>query len=439
MSSGYAKGADPAGAMPPPGGSRSATEPDMSAGPRSVFRHRAFTTMWAAASLSYWGDGVILAAAPLAAAAITSDPRLVSGLTVAATLPWALFCLLSGAVVDRVDRLRLMYRIDVIRAGLMAVPAVALLLGFSSIWVLFVVFFALGTAETFFANAAQAALPSVVPSRDLESANAKLQSAELVLGQFVGPLLGGLLFAVAAELPFALNAVSFALSAVLLLVTRRRNTARIVVRPAGRASLRHQIAEGLGWLGRHRQLRTLAMFTGLTNLLVEATMAVLVLFSREELGAGSAGFGSLLAVAAVGGVVASGVGPRLSRHLGDRWVLVVVLALQAVAQIVIFTTSSFVVVAAALALSAFGIVVWNIVTISIRQRVVPDSMLGRVNSVYRFVAWGTIPLGAATGGILAAAVGTRPVFLIAGLLLAGVSVLGLLMLRATPTALPGKP
>jgi MFS family permease len=394
--------------------------------------------LWTAASLSYWGDGVILAAAPLAAAAITSDPRLVSGLTVAATLPWALFCLLSGAVVDRVDRLRLMGRIDLLRAGLMAVPAVAFLLGWSSIWLLFIVFFALGTAETFFANAAQAALPSVVPSRALESANAKLQSAELVLGQFVGPLLGGLLFAVAAELPFALNAASFVLSAVLLLVTRRLAPPRAVARPRARGSLRHQIGEGLVWLGRHSQLRLLAVFTGLTNLLVEATMAVLVLFSRDELGVGGAGFGSLLAIAAIGGVVASGVGPALSRLLGERWVLVSVLVFQAVAQIVIFTSSSssFVAVAAALALSAFGIVVWNIVTISIRQKVVPDSLLGRVNSVYRFVAWGTIPLGAAAGGIVAAAVGTRPVFLIAGLLLAGVAVLGLLLLRATPMPLP---
>lgn len=390
-------------------------------------RH-AFAAMWTAAALSYCGDGVMLAAAPLAAATLTSDPRLISGLTVAATLPWALFCLVSGAVVDRVDRIRLMWRIDLLRACLMIVLALSFALGSPSIYLLFVAFFCLGTAETFFANAAQAALPSVVPASALRSANAKLQSTELVLAQFAGPPLGGLLFTVAASLPFVVDSTSFLLSAALLLLIRRRPQPA-APRPAGREPLRRQIAEGLAWLWKHSQLRVLAMFTGLVNLLTEATLSLLVIFSRDDLGMGNVGFGYLLAVAALGGVVASVVGPRLSSRLGDRCTLIAVLGIQSVTQIVIFCSSSFALVAAALALAAFGIVVWNIVTISLRQTIVPDHLLGRVNSVYRFVAWGTIPLGAAAGGIVAAAVGTRSLFLVSGLLLAGVSVLAIFLLR----------
>lgn len=393
---------------------------------------RSFTALWTAAALSYGGDGVILAAAPLAAATLTHDPRLISGLTVAATLPWALFCLVSGAIVDRVDRIRLMWRIDLLRAALMAVPALAFVLGSPSIYLLLVAFFCLGTAETFFANAAQAALPSVVPQSALRSANGKLQSAELVLAQLVGPALGGLLFAVAAGLPFVVDSISFLLSAALLPLIRRRPFPA-PSQPVVPESLRLQIGEGLAWLWKHSQLRVLAMFTGLINMLTEATLSVLVIFNRDELGMGNAGFGYLLAIAAVGGVVASGVGPRLSNWLGDRRTLILVLVIQSLTQIVVFFSSSFAFVAFALALAAFGIVVWNIVTISLRQTIVPDQLLGRVNSVYRFIAWGTIPLGAVAGGVVATAVGTRSLFLISGLMLAGVCVLALFLLGSSST------
>jgi MFS family permease len=374
---------------------------------------------------------VILAAAPLAAASLTSDPRLVSGLMVAATLPWVMFCLVSGAVVDRVDRIRLMWRIDLLRACVIAVPALTFALGSPNIYVLFVVFFCLGTAETFYANAAQAALPSVVRADRLQSANGKLQSAELILNQLAGPPLGALLFGVAVALPFAVDSASFLLSAALLLLIRRRQVP-VVQRPVVREPLRRQIAQGLSWLWNNHQLRVLAMFTGLVNLLTEATLSVLVIFSREDLGAGSLGFGYLLAIASLGGVVASGVGPALIRRLGDRRTLIAVLAIQSLTQLVIFWSSSFALIAGALALAAGGIILWNIVTISLRQTVVPDHLLGRVNSVYRFVAWGTIPLGAGAGGVLAAAIGTRSLFLVSGLLLAGVCVLAVFLLSSPP-------
>lgn len=171
------------------------------------------------------------------------------------------------------------------------------------------------------------------------------------------------------------------------------------------------------------------MFTGLVNLFTEATLSILVIFSRDELGMGNVGFGYLLAIAALGGVVAGGVGPRLSRGLGDRRTLIAVLGIQSVTQIVIFCSASFALAAAALAVAAFGIVLWNIVTVSLRQTIVPDHLLGRVNSVYRFVAWGTIPLGAAAGGVIGSVIGTRSLFLVSGLMLAGVSVLAVFLLR----------
>ena len=283
---------------------------------RTRFGGSAFPVMWTGAALSYCGDGVVLAAGPLAAAALTSDPRLISGLTVAATLPWAMFCLLSGAVVDRVDRIRLMWRIDLFRG----VPD-----GRSGALVR--------------ARHAQhlSALPGLLlprHGRDVlhergagdaahgrAAAQAALCERQAAVGrdrplQLAGPPLGGLLFAVAASLPFLVDSISYLLSSALLLLIRRLPRRSAPVAPAGdpvpwsrfrrpratnlgasaatprRAALsspdpeplRSQIAQGLAWLWRHPQLRMLAVFTGLTNLLTEATLSVLVIFSRDELG-----------------------------------------------------------------------------------------------------------------------------------------------------------
>lgn len=401
-------------------------------------RNHAFSALWTAAALSYCGDGVILGAAPLAAATLTSDPRLIAGLTVAATLPWALFSLVSGAVVDRVDRIRLMWRIDVLRAAVMAVPALSFVLGKPNIYLLLACFFSLGTAETFFANAAQAALPSVVPTHNLRAANGKLQGAELVLTQLLGPPLGGALISAAVVLPFAVDSASFLLSAVLLMSIGRPRQSAVPVSPTrpAREPLGRQIAVGMRWLWGHSQFRLLAILTGLVNLLTEATLSVLVIFSRDVMGTGPVGFGNLLAVAGLGGVVASVVGPLLSARLGDRRTLLLALQLQWVTQLAIWGSPRLFVVASALAVAAFGIVLWNVVAVSLRQTLVPVDLCGRVNSVYRFVAWGTIPLGAAMGGAAAALIGTRALFLWSGLLLGAVSISALLLLHppAPPTA-----
>ena len=199
-------------------------------------------------------------------------------------------------------------------------------------------------------------------------------------------------------------------------------------RAAAAPRLGAQIDEGLVWLWRHPRLRALALLTGLTNLCTEATLSVLVVFSTQELHLSDTGFGYLLAVAAVGGVAGSAVAPWLSRLIGQRDVLLVVLALQAATQAAIFLTASTVAVAVALAFAALGIVMWNVVTISWRQALVPDHLMGRVNSVYRFVAWGTIPVGAMAGGFVAAAIGTRGLFGVSAAALAGVLVLAVRLL-----------
>ncbi len=380
---------------------------------------RDFQLLFSAASLSFCGDGLILAAGPLMASSLTHDPRLVSGLTIAATLPWPLFCLAGGRVADRFDRLGIMWRMDLFRGALFAALVFVFIAVGRELPVLYITVFLVGCADTLFGTAYQSVLPALVPKGRLHTANGRLQGSELVFSQMGGPPLGSLLFGVDRILPFAADSLSFLLSAGLLLAVRRpppRVEDKIDVRASGGATA------GLAYLFRHPALRGITLFTAITNLCTEATMAVLVIFTTKELHRGAPTFGGLLAVAAIGGVLGSVCGPWCATKLGDRVTLLIVLAIQALTQVVIFAFKSLTVTAVCLAVAAFGIVIWNVVTVSLRQEIVPDHLLGRVSSAHRFIAWGMLPLGAALGGIAAASFGTRTLFLVSGALLATAAV-----------------
>jgi hypothetical protein len=220
-----------------------------------------YRKLWAASAVSNLGDGITLVAGPLLAASLTRDPALVAGLTVAQRLPWLLFSLLSGALVDRFDRRRLMAAVDLFRTVVVGVLGVAVVSGWASLPLTYVAFFLLGTAETRFANASIAIMPAVVPKERLERANGRLFAAELSANQFAGPPVGGALFAVAAALPFLVDAGTFAASAALLLALRGRFRVAPAEGPAG-TTIAAEIAEGLAWLLRHRLLLVLAIMLG---------------------------------------------------------------------------------------------------------------------------------------------------------------------------------
>lgn len=208
-----------------------------------------FWKLWAASTISNLGDGVTLVAGPLLAASLTRDPVLVAGVAFAQRLPWLLFSLISGALVDRLDRRRLMVAVDGFRTVLLGFLGLAVLMDFVSIPLLYVVFFLMGTAETLFDTASVSILPAVVPRESLEKANGRLFGAQIVANEFAAPPLGGFLFAIAASVPFFFDAGSFAAAAVFVLVMRGKFQ---VERPEGAPSttLWTEISEGLGWLWR---------------------------------------------------------------------------------------------------------------------------------------------------------------------------------------------
>lgn len=385
---------------------------------------RNYDKLWLASAVSNLGDGVRLTALPLLAASITRDPGAVAGVSLAGGLPWLFFALLAGAVVDRVDRRRLMSGMQVLRMAIMAALAATIVGGMESMPVLYIVAFALGVGEVLFDNAAQASMPMVVPRTELEAANGRLYAAEIVTNSFGGPPLGGFLFVAAAASPFAFDAATFALGAALIYSMAGRF--RVEREPeATPTTIWVDIKEGLVWLWRHRLIRTLALMLGTMMLSYTATLSVFVLFSLEILGVGGAGFGVLLAMSTVGSVLATVTTRRITRAIGDAAALYAAVAVLAAAPGVIALTSSPIAVGAMGVLEGFGAVLWNIITVSMRQAIIPERLLGRVNSVYRLIGWGTMPVGAATGGVLAGVFGLRGPFVVAAVVTAVMGVAAL--------------
>ncbi|WP_027945089.1 MFS transporter [Amycolatopsis taiwanensis] len=374
----------------------------------------AFWRLWGSAGLSDLANGTLQVAVPLMAVGLTQTPTLIAGATFAFTLPWLLFALPAGALVDRLDRRRVMLGANVVRASLVAVFLLAVLLDAGTIWALYVIAFGVGVAETIYESAAQSIVPQVVRRDQLPRANGRLYAAQLTANEFVGPPLAGFLVTVGVAFAVAVPVGLWVVAVVALCLMR--GSFRIERRQ--HVSVRADIGEGLRFLWHQRLLRKFTVMVGVFNLASSATFAVLVLYAvgpTSAMGLSGQAFGVLLTTVAAGSVVGSFVAHYLERLLGRARTLVLsFLAGTLVAGVPAVTANAYL-IGITFFVGGAGVLVSNVVTVTLRQRITPDRLLGRVNSSHRLVAWGTKPLGAAVGGVLAQLLGLRAVFGIMGL------------------------
>jgi MFS family permease len=375
----------------------------------------AYWRLWSASALSNLSDGIFWIALPLLAVSLTDSPALIAGVTVASRLPWLVFALVAGALADRLDRRRTMVAVDVARSLTLGALAVAVATGVATLPLIYAIAFVLGTLETLFDTSAQSIMPSLVGRDQLSRANGRLYAVELTMNQFVGPPVGGFLAAIGIASAFGAGAVAYLVGALALL-SIAGSFRPIRDGPARRID--REIGDGLRYLFRQRVLRTLAMMVGASNLAFSAAFAVLVLYAVTPgpLGLDEVGFGILMTSLAVGSLVGSFLAERMERLLGRANLLVASVVMMALGAGVPAFTSSPYVVALAFFVSGVGVIAWNVVTVSLRQRIVPDQLLGRLNASYRLLAWGTQPLGAILGGAIGEALGIRAVFVVAGVL-----------------------
>jgi MFS family permease len=381
--------------------------------------------LWTASVISNLGDGISMIAYPWLASALTRNPLHIAAVAVVTRLPWLLFALPAGVITDRVDRRRLVAWMDVFRfvftlgiavavlvtqadlsapadiaSGVAEPPGSAdLLLG-----LVYVAALLLGTAEVFRDNSAQTLLPSIVEKDNLEKANGRMWGAEMVMNAFVGPPLAGILLAVAFALPFFVDAATFAVAAALVFMIAGDFRPKVdkedsAVLPA---SFWDDLKEGVRWLWGHPLFRPMALALGILNATSMMAMATFVLFGQEVLGLDATRFGLLTTGCALGGVIGSLIADRVSRWLGQGWSLFTTILVSAVTLLVSGLTSSFWVFWAMGLIMSISVVLWNVITVSLRQSLIPDRILGRVNSVYRFLGWGMMPIGSALGGVVVA-------------------------------------
>lgn len=381
---------------------------------------RNYRKLFVASTMTNLGDGLMAVAVVWLASAVTRDPFLIALVGLASRLPWLIFSLPAGVITDRFDRRLLVAWMDVVRvvvivglavvvllhqndlptpeelaAGAPAPDNAGLLLGALALAALL-----LGFAEVVRDNSAQTLMASVVTKDQLERANGRLWGAETAMNNFVGPPLGGVIIAVGLALPFFLNAGLLAVGAALIFGLTGSFLPK-GTKASGKIQWRAEMGEGFGWLWRHDLLRTLAILLGAMNMLSALAMVIVVLFVQEVLGLFEGWqFGLVITGVAVGAVLGSLVVERISKRLSPGTSLFVAMVGMGLTNVVVGLSSSAVLVWVAMVVSGLFVVLWNVITVSLRQRIIPDHLLGRVNSVYRFFGWGTISLGTLLGGAL---------------------------------------
>ncbi len=379
--------------------------------------------LWSATAISNLGDGISTVAYPWLASAITRSPILIALAAVASRLPWLIFTLPAGVITDRVDRRRIIVAMDFFRGILTLIVAAFVYLQRDSLpslneltsitdmktnWTLYLVALVsallFGFAEVLRDNAAQTFLPSVVEAENLEKANGRMWSAEALTNSFIGPPLGSLLVGIAIFLPFFIDASSFFVAAALIALISGSFRSKQVSEVVEKTNFRSELKEGFSWLWSHTLLRPMAIILGAMNGIGSFVGAVYILFAQEILHTSVFVFAILGTAGAIGGMLGGSFGPRVSKKIGSGTSLALVLITAPIFLLITGLTSSWQVVWVVTAVETFLAVLWNVITVSLRQSIIPTQLLGRVNSVYRFFAWGSIPIGIFLGGALVSVV-----------------------------------
>ncbi len=392
-----------------------------------------FRLLFGAGTLTNLGDGLVILALPWLATLMTQNPIAIAAVAAAGRLPWLFFAIPAGVIVDNADHRKLIARTDLLRA---VIVLAILMLAMNeqargAVWVLAGLAFILGSAEVLRDNAAQTMLPSIVDPEDLERANGQLWSSEQLTGQFIGPPLAGLLIAAGIGIPFGVDAALLVLAAGLVWMISLKPKVK------GTTSFRAALVEGITFMRRDPLLLRLAIVLGIANFIATATITVQVLFAQDVLALSAYHYGWVLSAAAVGAITGSLLAPKLISLFGTQVCLYLSIAAWAFGYATIGISQSGVTMGIALFVVMAGAMVWNVITVSWRQRRIPSSLLGRVNSIYRFFGWGSMPLGALAGGVavsvlegeLGRELALRSTFGMAGLACAFLLVFALFKLR----------
>ena len=379
----------------------------------SLWQNLDYLILWSGQIVSSFGSSISGITVPLLVLAVTHSPAQAGLVAGVGALPYPIFGLVAGALVDRWDRKTVMVVCALASGVATGSVGAAVLLGHLTIVQLYVVGLFNGTLFVFSSLAEMAAIPSVVTKEQLPTAFAQNQAVGSVAG-LTGPPLGGALFQTARAVPFLADGVSFLLSAVSLLFVRARFQQE---RATVRRNLRLEITEGLRWLWGQHLLRMLAFLVAGINFLFAGAELIIIVLARSQ-HAPPVVIGGIFALASIGGLAGSAVGPRVQRKFSFRAAIVGVIALDALSWPLYLIAGNAVLLGLVTAVTFLLTPVFNVVGVSYRAAVIPDALQGRVLGAFRVVVWGVLPLGAALAGISLQRLGVRPTVLIVSIALA---------------------
>jgi MFS family permease len=398
--------------------STDATVPERST---PLWKNRDYMLLWSGQAVSIVGTQVSQIAFPLLVLAMTHSPAQAGLVAAARSLPYLLFTLLAGALVDRWNRKLTMIVCSAGSALALASIGLAYMLNALTIEQIIVVSFIEGSFAVFFRLAETSALPQVVPKHQLPAAIAQ-QQMQYAVGVVIGPPLGGALFSASHLLPFLVDAGSYAASCLSLTAIRTRFQ---VTRTTVQSSLRSEVGAGIAWLWQHKLIRYMAVLTGGINFVTSGAILIIVILATQ-LGASPTLTGAIFAAAGGGAILGSAVAPLVQRRLSFGQAIISACWCYAIVWCLLSTATTPILLMILVGLVSFISPMYDTVQMSYRLALIPDTLQGRVNSVFRLVADGSKALGAAMAGILLEQIGTTSTILVSTGVLVVLAVLTML-------------
>ena len=363
----------------------------------------AFNRMWASSIISNLADGVMLAAVPLLAISLTDSPVLISLIGAMVMLPWLLFAIPIGVMVDRVDRRFILAGANASRSAVVGILALLIATDHVTIFWLLAAAFIIGVCEVAADTTAQSLIPQILNEKDFEKGNSRLQISETVIQGFIGAPISGFIYAAAIYLPFFINSLGFAISALFALSIPVKYLQDLRVDDVDKTP-KHFVEDmkfGIAYLFNQKVLRRLVVTTATIGLCYSMGSATMVLFIIKELGLTEKYFGIIMAIQGVGAIAGSLVASRTSSKFGRSKVMTfAIISSSAVLLIQGFSPNIYIFVALA-TFGGFVISQWNILLMATYQTVIPKELYGRIHGTRRTLVWGAMPIGSLLGGVLA--------------------------------------
>ncbi len=379
-------------------------------GVEKISTMRNFWVLWSATAASNLADGIFKLALPLLATSLTDSPALIAGVAFAVRLPWLLFALLAGVLADRFDRRVMMINANAIRVIALLIMVLISLMGGMTLPVIYLVALLLGIAETLADTAGSSILPSMVDAEGLEQANARLVGVTTLTNEFIGPPLGGALAAMSFALAFATSSGLYLAAAIAIIFIsgsyRPQRTSGTEQR------LLAEMAAGLRYVWENRLLRALVIIVAVMNVGWSAWMSIMVLYVVDPGpgGLSEVGYGVMLTSIGIGGLLGTVIAVPFVKRFGRKWAIAADIGGTFVMLAIPALTANAWMIGAAAVIGGLGGAMWSIVVASIRQQIIPDSMLGKSSGVFRLFGYGALPVGSALAGLIAELFGIPAVF-----------------------------